>query len=63
MNKLIIENRTEKSMIEIHPYINSVIRAGRLSNNKKQYCYATTFKEIVICSYLNKKSDRLVIID
>lgn len=62
MDKLIIENRTDLSMVEAMPYINRVLEMGRISNDNKQYCYATTFyPDFVVCSDLNKKSDRLIL--
>jgi len=62
MEKLIIDNRTDKPMIEVLPYVIHVIGQGRISNNNKQYCYGTTFKDgIAVWSDLNKKSDRLII--
>ena len=68
MEKLIIENRTTESMIDVLDAIKYVIAQGRISNNGKQYCYASSFKisgdkEIVIFSDLNKKSDRLIAIN
>ena len=62
MDKIIIENRTDKSMTEILGYVAAVIQGGRISNDGKQYCYATRFKEnIMVYTDLNKKSDRFVI--
>ena len=62
MDKIIIENRTDKHMNEVLGYVAAVIQGGRISNNGKQYCYATRFKEnIMVYTDLNKKSDRFVI--
>ena len=65
--RLIINNRSGKSMLEIMPYINGVIKGGRISNDGKQYSYVTMFilsddSKIVVFSDLNKKSDRLTVI-
>lgn len=62
MNKLIIENRTNRSMLDILPYIEEVVRGGYISNDNTQYCYASTWPDgIAIVSGKNDKSDRLVI--
>ena len=64
MEKLIIENRTKFTWLELMPYINAVLEQGKISNDNTQYCYLTKFKnkeDISISSDKNKKSDRLVI--
>ena len=65
MNKLIIDNRTELSDINVVTLVGKVINQGRISNDNKQYCYGTGVtiedKEYMIWTYLNKKSDRFVI--
>ena len=62
MDKIIIENRTDKHMNEVLGYVAAVIQGGRISNDGKQYCYATRFKEnIMVYTDLNEKSDRFVI--
>ena len=65
MNKLIIDNRTELSDINVVTLVLKVINQGRISNDNKQYCYVTGItikdKEYMIWTYLNKKSDRFVI--
>ena len=65
MNKLIIENRTDLPWLNILLYVAGVVRQGRISNDGKQYCYASTFKEdfgtVVVASYRNEHSDRLVV--
>lgn len=66
MNKLIIDNRTDLSDLDILIMIGKVIGSGRISNNDKQYCYGTAFKvdkeEYMVYTDLNKKSDRFIII-
>ncbi len=65
MDKLIIENRAGIPWLDVLRYVDCVINMGRISNDGKQYCYASTFKTpagtIVVASYLNEHSDRLVI--
>lgn len=64
MNKLIIENQADISMYKALEYARVVIKQGRVSNFGKQYCYHTVFKDgTVITSFLNEKSDRLLIED
>lgn len=41
MNKIIIKNQTELSMIDVLELVKKVIKMGRISNNDKQYCYLT----------------------
>lgn len=65
MGKIIIDNKTDLDMEDIFTLIHSVISAGRISNNGKQYCYLTVFehnkREIHIASDLNRKSDKFTI--
>ena len=65
MDKLIIENRAGIPWLDVLRYGAGVVRQGRISNDGKQYCYASTFKTpagtIVVASYLNEHSDRLVV--
>jgi len=65
--RLIIDNRTGLSMVEIMPLVVGVLEKGRKSNNGKQYCYAVVYtlqdkSKIHVSSYFNKKSDRLTLI-
>lgn len=66
MSKFIIENRANLSDADAIDLISRVIADGRISNNNKQYCYATSFEskrlgKIMVWTDLNKKSDRFVI--
>ena len=65
MNKLIIDNRTELTDLEAVTLVSKVIGQGRISNDGKQYCYATIAKiggvEYAVYTDLNKMSDRFVI--
>jgi len=62
-NRIIIENRSSLSDLDILKYIEDVISEGRISNDGKQYCYLTCFKEVVVSTYLNKGSDRFIVTD
>lgn len=63
MSKIIIQNDTNLSDEEVFRRVAGVIRMGRISNDGKQYCYHSAFKDgIVVITHLNKKSDRFVII-
>jgi len=63
MWKTIIENRTDMSDLEVMWYVQEVMRDGRVSNNGRQYCGATTFNNgrYVVWTDLNKQSDRFVV--
>lgn len=62
MSKIIIQNDTTLSDLEVIQYVSGVIRMGRISNHGKQYCYHSAFEDgISVTSYLNKKSDRFVL--
>ena len=69
MGKTIIENRSAVGDSVAINLVQRVISKGRISNNGKQYCYATVFRnpeqdgEIVVYTDLNKKSDRFVVSD
>ena len=60
--KLIIENKTDKSMYFVLAHIRHIIEGGKVSNNGKEYAYVSTFNDgICVCSSKNKKSDKLTI--
>lgn len=65
MEKIIIENRTEFKIETILPFIESVLKMGRISDNGKQYCYLSRFEEargaIMVATDRNKQSDRFVV--
>lgn len=65
MDKLIIENRAGIPWQDVLRQVAGVVRQGRISNDGKQYCYVSTFRTpagtIVVASYLNEHSDRLVV--
>ncbi len=44
MNKLIIENKSDLPWLDVLAYVAGVINMGRISNDGKQYCYASSFK-------------------
>ena len=65
MEKLIIENRTDLSLIDIFTFVHGIISAGRISNNGTQYCYVTTYekdgREFYVITNSNKRSDKFTI--
>ena len=66
MEKIIIENRTDLPWTEILPYIEFVIKEGRISKTGKgeQYCFLTTWTHgIGIACSKNKCSDRFVVFE
>ena len=66
MRKLIIDNRTDLPDVDAIFFVREVMRMGRVSNDDKQYCYATTFQNHAgrfdVVTDLNAKSDRFVIV-
>jgi len=67
MSKIIIENRSDLTDIDVIDVVKSLIAIGRVSNNGKQYCYLSTFVRpnggnYQISTDLNKKSDRFLIV-
>ena len=62
MDKLIIDNRTNLSLIDIMPYVLKVLEMGHVSNYDTQYCYHTVWGSgISISAFRNDKSDRFVV--
>ena len=62
--RIIIENRTDLSMVYAIKYVDTVLKTGRISGDgeRKQYCYLTTFNDgIYVSAIKNKKSDRFVV--
>jgi hypothetical protein len=61
--RLIINNRTDKPMLDILPHVSAVIRQGRISNNNNGYCYLTSFHDGVMVSAQqnNDSSDTLTV--
>jgi len=60
--RLIIDNRTDMPMNDVLQYVAKVIDMGRISDEGRSYCYATSFVNgIVIAAIRNKRSDRLLI--
>lgn len=63
MDKLIIVNRTELSMLRVLPYVMTVVERGRvlMGNGKTEYC-STSFKDgLRIIPVVNPKSDKLIV--
>lgn len=65
MTKLIIDNKSDLPMESVLRMCAEVVEEGRISNDGKQYCYATVFRiggvNYGVVSELNKKSDRFII--
>ena len=65
MNKLIIHNKTDLSDKDVLVLISHVVKVGRISNNERQYCPATSLslkgERYVIYSKKNLKSDKFTI--
>ena len=66
MNKLIINNQSDLDDLDALRLIGLVVSEGRISNNGKQYCYATIAKvggvEYAVYTDLNKMSDKFTIV-
>ena len=62
MTKLIIDNQSALTDEQALEHIMAVVKQGKISNDGKQYCFATRFPDnIIVYSILNRKSERLVI--
>lgn len=60
--RLIIDNRTARPLVDLWPRLWAVLQEGKISNGGRQHCYATTWADgLVVASVLNEKSERLVI--
>lgn len=61
MDKIIVKNQTELSIIDVLELVKNVIKMGRVSNNDKQYCYLSVYEidniEYHIVTDLRQKSD------
>lgn len=63
-DKLIIDNRTGKTLPEIWAHLGTVLCQGKLSNEGRQHAYATVFQDgLVVHSVLNEKSERLLVLE
>ena len=67
MNRLIIENRSDLDDFDMLGLVKRIVGEGRISNDGKQYCYATKMafnkKQYMIYTDLNKRSDRFVVVN
>ena len=62
MNKVIIENQSDRPLEVAVMYALAVIQQGKISNEGKNYCYATRFGSgIVVFAENNKKSYRFIV--
>lgn len=63
--KVIIDNRGSLEINDAISLVKLVIDKGRISNNGKQYCYATSFivdgDTHMVYAVLNKNSDKFII--
>lgn len=67
MGKIIIENKSSADDSAAVRLVEQVIRKGRVSDDGKQYCYATIAmsggRKVMISTDRNKRSDRFVVVD
>lgn len=65
MSKIIIHNNSSASDLLALICVQQVIADGRISNEGKQYCYATLFKslKVAVTTRLNKSSDVFYVTD
>jgi len=65
--KLIIQNDSDLSNLEVLRYVSNVMGSGKVSktNGESHYCFVTVFegkhKDITVISTINKKSYRFII--
>lgn len=64
-NRVIINNRSDCDEITCVELVKHVISQGRISNEGKQYCYATTFNnpKVIVWTSVNKTTDTFTIIN
>lgn len=65
MSKIIIHNNSSASDALALICVQQVMNDGRISNEGKQYCYATLFHnpKVAVTTRLNKSSDVFYVID
>lgn len=70
MSTIIVHNESSASDQEALYKVSTVIGMGRISNEGKQYCYATTFHPVnpgdpglVVVTAKNKRSDTFIVRD
>ena len=69
MGKIIIDNRSDLPDIDAIRKVVDAMKIGRISNDGKQYCYATLLydkgrcKSYIVRSHLNKASDGFVVMN
>ena len=65
MQKIIIKNQSDLSLVDAMRLVENVIEKGRISNDGKQYCYLSVYetegKEYHITAGLNKGSDTFLV--
>ena len=66
MDNIIIDNKTDLSMIDSLFLIQEVLKIGRVCNMAKEYVHVISFKrngkKYFVHSYLNDKSDKFLIV-
>ena len=68
MEKIIIQNETDLPIVDVLPFVASVLRDGRVSDNGKAYCYGSVWRDffvdgqhLMVAAIRNEKSDRFVV--
>jgi uncharacterized membrane-anchored protein len=63
MGRIIVNNKSDLTDFEAMGLVMSVMVLGRISNDDKQYCYLTTFRDGAyhIVTDLRKKSDSFTV--
>lgn len=63
MPKLIIDNRTNLPATTVLDRVSQVVAQGRISDNGKHYCYATTWPDdVAVYAKRNLASDTFVVV-
>jgi hypothetical protein len=65
MQKIIIKNESDLSIIDAMRLVEGVIKNGRISNDGKQYCYLSVYEiegfEYHVTAGQNKSSDTFLV--
>ncbi len=65
MDKIIIQNDSDLSIIDCLRIVEAVVEQGRVSNNNRQYAYLTSFSVGEKCYHvvtdINKQSDKFTV--
>lgn len=67
MSRIILNNKSSAPDDIALAFVIDCIRAGRISNEGKQYCYATRYssgsEKYILSSVLNESSDSFTLLD